>query len=871
MMRQTPAVGRSLLSPRLGGQLLSLCHRQLWDKRMDYEEGSYASSAVCDVLDFTCYEDLMGKTSPMELSVIPNADEQQQEMYQPLKVYLRVRPFSKAELESNESQDCVIIENPETVTLQAPKESFTMKNSEKGIGQSVHQFTFTKVFGPETTQSDFFEGTMKEIVKAYIDGANGLVFSYGVTNAGKTFTIQGSPKDGGILPRSLDMIFHHIRGRQYLKMNFKPYLSNDVKKLDVTQVKQEEIIKAAVLASLKEDTEDTLKSTIQSESLCILESVSSSSCTSASLPSHPLVEDSVLLDASGTKHQRTQSSVWVSFCEIYNEYVYDLMDVLAISKYQKRKVLKICEDQGGNSYIKDLKWINVQSTEEACKILKIGNKNRSLACTRMNQHSSRSHSIFSIRLLRLSDEAEPRILGVSEMSLCDLAGSERCNKTQTFGDRLKEAGNINNSLFILGKCIAALKQKQNPNVKHSYIPFRESKLTRLFQPFFCGKGKACMIVNVNQCASTHSETLHIMKFSATAKQVIQTIHPQTFGYFAPKLVGKDGKPIVHFDANISAEEVPDEDIDTSSEEEVDITIMTHEELLKTTENLKKTLVAERQSKLLLEVQIRKEMAEAMFQQLLETEETWSKRLEDMRESYEEKLENKFEMYKEAIKKHAYMCAMEQIEDHYVPIEEFVVEQEKVEDRDRKILELQQKFGEWSDGLLASEIPNSDVLTAEDKVKSDLKYKEMQRTSEVLQRQCDEKDELIKSLKLKMHKLNETLQEVNEVCRKTTEENNRLTHMVMLKEQEMRSLQNWAKRVLELEATVSLLQEELDERKKHLYSEDLKEQKPKRGLFANLKSTVAGTSKTPVGKTLGKSEDSPTMSRKQATFARKVKE
>ncbi|CAM5089842.1 unnamed protein product [Eretmochelys imbricata] len=840
---------------------------------MDYEEGSYASSAGSGVLDFTCYEDLMGKTSPMELSVIPNADEQQQEVgiYQPLKVYLRVRPFSKAELESNESQDCVIIENPETVTLQAPKESFTMKNSEKGIGQSVHQFTFTKVFGPETTQSDFFEGTMKEIIKAYIDGANGLVFTYGVTNAGKTYTIQGSPKDGGILPRSLDMIFHHIRGRQYLKMNLKPYLSNDVKKLDVTQVKQEGTIKAAVLASLKEDIEDTSKSIIQSASLCTLESVSSSSCTSTSLPSGLLVENSVLLDTGGTKHQRTQSSVWVSFCEIYNEYVYDLMDVLAISKNQKRKVLRICEDQGGNSYIKDLKWINVQSTEEACKILKIGNKNRSLACTRMNQHSSRSHSIFSIRLLRLSDEAEPRILGVSELSLCDLAGSERCNKTQAFGDRLKEAGNINNSLFILGKCIAALKQNQNPTVKHSYIPFRESKLTRLFQPFFCGKGKACMIVNINQCASAHSETLHLMKFSATAKQVIQTIHPQTFGYFAPKLVGKDGRPIVHFDANISAEEFPDEDIDTSSEEEVDITIMTHEELLKTTENLKETLVAERQSKLLLEVQIRKEMAEAMFQQLLETEETWSKRLEDVRESYEEKLENTFEMYKEAIKKHAYLCAMEQVEDHYVPIEEFVAEQEKVEDRDRKILELRQKFVERSDGLLALGIPNSDTLTAEDKVKSDLKYKEMQSTTDVLQRQCNEKDELIKSLKFKIQKLNETLQEANEVCRKATEENNRLTHVVMLKEQEMRGLQNWAKRVLELEATVSLLQEELDERKKHLSSSEYKEQKPKRGLFANLKSTVAVTSKTPVGKTLGKSEDSPTMSRKQAIFARKVKE
>ncbi|XP_075776784.1 kinesin-like protein KIF20A isoform X1 [Pelodiscus sinensis] len=833
------------------------------DKKMA-DKGNYKSSAIGGVLESTCYVHSMGKTSPMEMSVLSNADEQQQEIYQPLRVYLRVRPFSKAELESKESQDCVIIENSETVTLQAPKESFTVKNSEKGIGQSVHQFTFTKVFGPETTQSDFFEGTMKDIVKSYIDGANGLVFTYGVTNSGKTFTIQGSPKDCGILPRSLDMIFHHIRGRQYLKMNFKPYLSNDVKKLDETQVKQEETIKAAVLASLKE--EEASKSPVQNASLCILESESSCSYSLTSLPSEPLVEDSVLLDADGIKHQRMQFSVWVSFCEIYNEYVFDLLDVFAMSKNQKRKILRICEDPGGSSCIKDLKWINIQSTEEACKILKTGNKNRSLACTRMNQHSSRSHSIFSIRLLKLSVEEEPHILGVSEMSLCDLAGSERCNKTQAFGDRLKEAGNINNSLFILGKCMAALKLNQNPKVKPSYIPFRESKLTRLFQPFFCGKGKACMIVNVNQCASTHNETLHVMKFSAIAKQVTQTIHSQTFEYFAPRLLGKDGKPIVHFDANIFSEELPDEDIDTfSSEEEVDITIMTHEELLKITENLKEKLVTERQSKLLLEVQIRKEMAEAMFQQLLETEETWSKRLEDMRESYEDELENKFEMYKEAIKKHAYMCAMEQVEDNYVPIEEFIAEQEKLEDRDRKILELQQKFGEQS-GLLALGIPNS-----EDEVQPELKYEESQRTTDVLQRQCDDRNELIKSLKFKIQKLNETLQEVNEVNRKTIEENNRLMHILTLKEQEMRGLQNCAKRVLELEATVSLLQEQLDECKKHLYSEVLKKQKPKKGLFANIKSTVAGTSKTPISRTLGKSDDSPTTSRKQATLARKAKE
>ncbi|NXO16459.1 KI20A protein, partial [Oriolus oriolus] len=566
---------------------------------------------------------------------------------------------------------CVTIEDAQTVILNAPKESSAMKNSERGIGHAVHRFTFSQVFGPETTQSEFFEGSMKDTVRAYVNGVNGLVFTYGVTNAGKTFTIQGTSKDLGILPRSLDVIFNHIRGRHYLKMNFKPYLSNDVKKLEDEQVKQEETLKTAILASLKEVSDQMLLKAILGLIfelfLCF-----------------GLAEKNfVPLDIHRTNmDQRAQASVWISFCEIYNEYVYDLLNVLSTSKTQRRRVLRICEDQGGNCYIKDLKWINVQSTEEACRLLKIGNKNRSFACTRMNEQSSRSHSIFSIRLLKLTDEHQPRVLGVSELSFCDLAGSERCNKTHVFGDRLKEAGNINNSLHILGKCIAALKQNQNPKMKPSYIPFRESKLTRLFQPFFCGKGKACMIVNINQHTSTYDETLHVMKFSAIARQVIQTILPKNFGYFPPKLVGGDGKPIMHFDANTSVDDSPDS-TETSAEEEVDITILSHEDLLKAAENLKEKLVAERQSKLLLEVKIRKEMAEAMFQQLLETEEAWRQvilhnRLEDMKDSYEEKLESKFEMYKEAIKKHAYMCAMEQIEDHYVPIEEFLAEQEKVE-------------------------------------------------------------------------------------------------------------------------------------------------------------------------------------------------
>ncbi|KAM6453773.1 kinesin-like protein KIF20A isoform 7-T8 [Liasis olivaceus] len=709
-----------------------------------------------------------------ELSKVSSPEEQQEvkELYQPLKVYLRVRPFSKAELENNENQDCLIIENQETVTLQAPKELAPIKNNEKKIGQSAHQFTFTKVFGPDTTQNEFFEGTMKDIVKAYLNGRNGLVFTYGVTNAGKSFTVQ----DGGILPRSLDMIFNHIKGRQYSKMNLKPCFSNFTKRLNDMQVKQEESMKAALLVSLKEETENIWKPLGPLSASDAM----SRSCNSPNLPLDQLdyKPESVNSEAS-TKRQKTLASLWVSFFEIYNEYIYDLLDLLPALKNQKRKVLRICEDQGGNFYIKDLKWVNVTNSEEACKILKIGNKNRSLACTKMNQQSSRSHSIFSIRLLRLSDEDVPCILGISEL-------------------------------------------------RPTYIPFRESKLTRLFQPFFCGKGKACMIVNVSQCASTYDETLHVMKFSAVAKQIIQTFQHKLFDYFPQKYTRREDKPTVHFD-EISIEQFPMyADVATSSEdEEIDITILSHEDLLKTTEMLKDRLIAERQGKLLLEVQIRKEMAKAMFQQLMETEEAWSKRLEDLKESYEEKLENKFEMYKDAIKKHAYACAMDQIEERYVPVEEFIAEQEKVQDREMKILELKQKLGEQNS--LPSENPCS--VSTEWKRNQDTKCKLVEETSDALQKPCEERDE----------------------------------------EQEIIGLQNWAKCDHESEATLSHIREESNESKDLLSAESIKHHKSKNGFFASLKYTVTDGPKTSKSKGLEKPEESPTASHRLVSVVHQIKQ
>ena len=113
------------------------------------------------------------------------------------------------------------------------------------------------------------------------------------------------------------------------------------------------------------------------------------------------------------------------------------------------------------------------------------------------------------------------------MSIVDLAGSERSKKTGATGDRCKEAGSINNSLHVLGRCIEAMRQNQKVSKKSDEIivPFRDSKLTKLLQTFFAGKGKSSregkvvMILNVSNNASVFNETAHVLKFSALASKV----------------------------------------------------------------------------------------------------------------------------------------------------------------------------------------------------------------------------------------------------------------------------------------------------------------------------------------------------------------
>ncbi|XP_045558289.1 kinesin-like protein KIF20B isoform X4 [Salmo salar] len=421
------------------------------------------------------------------------------EEHEHLQVYLRIRPFTSAESENGESQDCVSIELPDTVLLKAPRTSLSARLRDK----SAQRFQFSQVLGPETTQREMFDGTVRGLVKEVLEGGNSLVFTYGVTNAGKTFTFLGPEANAGILPRSLNVIFNSIEGRVYNQMTIKPQRCREFIRLTKDQQSEEATNKRNLFRLLKESDNQksfTNKTTLEGSTLSDIEGTVTEQRFSLVVEAH------------------TKFSVWVSFCEIYNENIHDLLEPLPIGA-QKRTTLRLSQDVKGNSFVKGLKWVQVNDAEEAYKVMKLGKKNQSFASTKLNLLSSRSHSIFSVRILRMEDARIPRVNSISELSLCDLAGSERCAKTQNKGERLKEAGNINTSLMTLGKCINTLRQSQQSKLPQ-HVPFRESKLTHYLQGFFCGRGKACMIVNVNQCASMYDETLNVLKFSAVAQKVV---------------------------------------------------------------------------------------------------------------------------------------------------------------------------------------------------------------------------------------------------------------------------------------------------------------------------------------------------------------
>ncbi|XP_035484712.1 kinesin-like protein KIF23 isoform X8 [Scophthalmus maximus] len=413
----------------------------------------------------------------------------------PVGVYCRIRPLG-----TEDEECCVEMISSSTIQLHAPDGLKANRNGE----YKETQYSFKKVFGINTTQMELFEDVAKPLVEDLIHCKNGLLFTYGVTGSGKTFTMTGSPGEGGLLPRSLDMLFNSIGPFQAKRFVFKPDEKNGMEiqnQVDALLERQKRDSQQSVpkTPSSRQRADPEFADMISSEEACKSENVDEDCCF----------------------------SVFVSYIEIYNNYIYDLLEDAPYDpirpKPPQSKILR--EDQNHNMYVAGCTEVEVKSTEEAFEVFWKGQKKRRIANTQLNRESSRSHSVFTVKLAQAPLDADgdhilqdKNQVNVSQLCLVDLAGSERTSRTKAEGSRLREAGNINQSLMTLRTCMEVLRENQMCGT-NKMVPYRDSKVTHLFKNYFDGEGKVRMIVCVNPNADDYEETMLVMRFAEMTQEV----------------------------------------------------------------------------------------------------------------------------------------------------------------------------------------------------------------------------------------------------------------------------------------------------------------------------------------------------------------
>ncbi|KAN0134935.1 P-loop containing nucleoside triphosphate hydrolase protein [Lactarius tabidus] len=457
---------------------------------------------------------------------------------EPIKAFLRIRPDTGGD-ESRTAPYLVSLSETAVRMLDPSRDD---AHSYSGIPRfrlsaapTSSIYTFTHVFPPSTQQTEFFGKTTLPLVRSLLDGEDGLLFAYGVTNSGKTYTMQGGSHESsaGILPRTIDVLFNSIEGLQG-NNKYRPARLNGIELNDPSSI----FSRAPSLDNF-------------------------------TLPAHQPVLGDVLADhfenttGSEADHDSTtlkvdrnyEYSIWLSYAEVYNERIYDLLtNVEGASSSRTQPILltrkalsmkpappsdNLDSDGPTGKYISGLTHVRVDNAKEAKRMIKLGQLHRRVFGTLANSQSSRSHGIVTIKLLRKhrGEKDEPHSYNTSRLTLIDLAGSERSKHTQATGERLKEAGNINKSLMVLGQCIEVMRANQKRvaqslaasqsqrsdtrDVKKSLaiVPFRHSKLTEILMDYFTGEGRVTMIININPYDTGFDENSSVMKFAALAREV----------------------------------------------------------------------------------------------------------------------------------------------------------------------------------------------------------------------------------------------------------------------------------------------------------------------------------------------------------------
>uniref|UniRef100_A0A8U8BDQ2 Kinesin heavy chain n=1 Tax=Geospiza parvula TaxID=87175 RepID=A0A8U8BDQ2_GEOPR len=312
-------------------------------------------------------------------------------------------------------------------------------------------YVFDRVFPPNTTQEQVYHACAMQIVKDVLAGYNGTIFAYGQTSSGKTHTMEGALGALGGHGGSLG----------------GPGSPRGSQRPPPPQGKLHDPQQMGIIPRIARD-----------------------------IFNHIYAMD-----------ENLEFHIKVSYFEIYLDKIRDLLDMTKTN-------LSVHEDKNRVPYVKGCTERFVSSPEEILDVIDEGKSNRHVAVTNMNEHSSRSHSIFLIHIKQENVETEQKLSG--KLYLVDLAGSEKVSKTGAEGAVLDEAKNINKSLSALGNVISALAEGT------AYVPYRDSKMTRILQDSLGGNCRTTMFICCSPSSYNDQETKSTLMFGQRAKTIKNT-------------------------------------------------------------------------------------------------------------------------------------------------------------------------------------------------------------------------------------------------------------------------------------------------------------------------------------------------------------
>mmetsp|Transcript_24424 Transcript_24424/g.54664 ORF Transcript_24424/g.54664 Transcript_24424/m.54664 type:complete len:1002 (+) Transcript_24424:261-3266(+) len=394
-----------------------------------------------------------------------------------IQVAVRIRPFLPFETGSKSVIDVLPGED------DPPAEKIVQGRSVRIAGSSrkSHAFTFDRCFSGLADQVEIYNSLIIPLLSSCLEGYNATTLAYGQTGAGKTYTTLGPSA-----ATSPDFFLPHNINKRTAEFDAVGILPRTLRDIFI-QLERKRLSSSSVIDS--ENDSDGVEVGLQT----------------VKQPKSNRAEN---------EKKPFEYTVKLQFLELYGE---DIRDLLSTGSAQTKKI--VIRDSSDDAEAMGATEQVVSTAQEAMVCLTRGMLHRVTGATAMNAESSRSHAIMSVIIEQTSrtydGDGEAVVNRKSKFNFIDLAGAERQKRTNAKGQRLKEGININKGLLVLGNVISALASGD----KKSFVPFRDSKLTRLLRGSLGGNHKTLMIACASPAPKNAEESLNCLRYANRAKQI----------------------------------------------------------------------------------------------------------------------------------------------------------------------------------------------------------------------------------------------------------------------------------------------------------------------------------------------------------------